>query len=316
MSASLLLQIAVKVSILLAMAWLVTRAMRRSSASARHFVWAIAIVAVLFVPVMVLVGPAWQIKILPAPLTAAPQPAAERFDAAQSDSGVGDRFESGNSTPSIPPTHSTHSTHSTGSGSTVSSIERPTGSGSTVSAVSEVSPSTQTRVEAATPASQDPIYWQPWLLGLWAAGVAFVLLRLGIGIVWVCWTARRAEPITDAAWLSILEEVTTTLQFTGRVSLRRSGRSTVPVACGIWRPTLLMPLEADDWSADRRRVVLLHELAHVKRRDCRLQAIAQVAYAWHWFNPLVHVAVARLRAEQERACDDLVLAAGTDGPVY
>ena len=77
-----------------------------------------------------------------------------------------------------------------------------------------------------------------------------------------------------------------------------------------------MPLEADDWSDDRRRVVLLHELSHVKRCDCRLQAIAQVAYAWHWFNPLVHVAVARLRAEQERACDDLVLAAGTDGLAY
>ncbi len=127
--------------------------------------------------------------------------------------------------------------------------------------------------------------WQPWLLGLWAAGVTFVLFRLGIGLIWVCWITRRAERMTDAAWLTLLEDVTTTLRFRGRVSLRRSDRTTIPVACGLWRPTLLMPLDADEWSADRRRVVLLHELAHVKRRDCRLQAIAQLAYAWHWFNP-------------------------------
>jgi hypothetical protein len=142
------------------------------------------------------------------------------------------------------------------------------------------------------------------------------MLRLGIGIVWVCWIARTAEAITDAGWLTLLDEVTATLGFRGRVSLRRSDRTTVPVACGLWRPTLLMPMDADEWSVDRRRVVLLHELAHVKRRDCRLQAVAQLACAWHWFNPLAHIAVAKLRAEQERACDDLVLAAGTDGPAY
>ncbi|RPH57878.1 MAG: hypothetical protein EHM89_13340, partial [Acidobacteria bacterium] len=101
MSASLLIQIAVKVSILLAMAWLTTRAMRRSSAAARHFVWAIAILGILLVPAMVLIGPAWQVRVLPAFAVAAeaePAPAP----------------------PDEPLTHSTGSglTHSTSAGLT------------------------------------------------------------------------------------------------------------------------------------------------------------------------------------------------------
>ena len=64
------------------------------------------------------------------------------------------------------------------------------------------------------------------------------------------------------------------------------------------------------------RVVLLHELAHIRRRDCLVHCLAQAAFALHWCNPLMWMALARLRAERERACDDLVLVAGTRGSDY
>src|SRR5439155_27083086 len=53
-----------------------------------------------------------------------------------------------------------------------------------------------------------------------------------------------------------------------------------------------------------------------KRRDCLMQCVAHLAWAVHWFNPLALVAVSQLRAEQERACDDLVLQAGTSSTEY
>ena len=70
------------------------------------------------------------------------------------------------------------------------------------------------------------------------------------------------------------------------------------------------------WPTDRRRDVLLHELAHVKRLDCLTQALAQVACALYWFNPRHGSRARRMRVERERACDDLVLGAGTRASDY
>ena len=66
----------------------------------------------------------------------------------------------------------------------------------------------------------------------------------------------------------------------------------------------------------RRRLVLLHELAHIRRYDCLTQLVAQAACALHWFNPLVWLAKSRMQSERELACDDLVLGAGTLPSTY
>jgi hypothetical protein len=123
-------------------------------------------------------------------------------------------------------------------------------------------------------------------------------------------------PVTDPGWLASFDEAAAALQIDREVQLRQSADTTVPVACGIWRSAVLLPIEATRWPAERRLVVLLHELAHVRRRDCLVQSLAHVMAAMHWMNPLAHLALARLRAEQERACDDLVLEAGADAPEY
>ena len=63
------------------------------------------------------------------------------------------------------------------------------------------------------------------------------------------------------------------------------------------------------WTAERRRAVLVHELAHIRRADCRVQRVTQLACAIYWFNPLIWIAARHLRSERERACDDEVLRA-------
>ena len=90
----------------------------------------------------------------------------------------------------------------------------------------------------------------------------------------------------------------------------------MPFACGVLNPTVVLPIECNDWSAERRTAVLLHELAHVRRRDLLGHTLGRVACAVYWFHPLVWTAARRLRSESERACDDLALTCGTGAADY
>ena len=78
----------------------------------------------------------------------------------------------------------------------------------------------------------------------------------------------------------------------------------------------MLPTVADAWPEDRRRAVLLHELAHVERHDCLTQTLAAVACAVYWVHPGVWWIAMRLRAERELACDDRVLSAGENAREY
>ena len=106
------------------------------------------------------------------------------------------------------------------------------------------------------------------------------------------------------------------LQVSRSVRLLLDAQCSIPVVGGLWRVRLQLPLQAVQWSDAQLQSVLLHELAHVRRRDLAILAITQVACALHWFNPLVWYAAWRLHAERERACDDLVLNSGVRPSSY
>ena len=154
------------------------------------------------------------------------------------------------------------------------------------------------------------------LVVIWMAGVLAVVGRLVVGLVAVAWMSRRTVRVVDAPWLPLAVELASELGITRRLTFLESPGASMPMASGIFKPSVLMPEDANRWPLERLRIVLLHELAHVKRRDCLTHVIVQLACALYWFNPLAWIAARHVRTERERACDDLVLACGTRGPDY
>ena len=119
----------------------------------------------------------------------------------------------------------------------------------------------------------------PWLLAAWA---------LGAGLAAVLFVQRQRR-------------------FRDRVA--RGEDIAGPAVVGLWRPRILLPADFHRrYSAEEQALVLEHERQHLRRGDLPALALCAALRALFWFNPLVHLAAARLRQDQELACDAAVLA--------
>jgi beta-lactamase regulating signal transducer with metallopeptidase domain len=153
-------------------------------------------------------------------------------------------------------------------------------------------------------------------LFLWIAGAAAVTMRLVVGWSRVRRIGREAKPIHDVEWLLERDAAARRLDLARRVDLVESEAVPVAMTSGLLRPLLLFGRAARQWAIERRRVVLLHELAHVKRADWPALLLAELAAAVYWFHPLAWFLTRSVRRDAETACDDLVIASGTKPSVY
>lgn len=143
--------------------------------------------------------------------------------------------------------------------------------------------------------------WMTWVASIWIAGSAVGLTRLTLGMIGLMGWRKR----------SILLE-----RLEGGVELRLLEALLGPVAAGIFRKVIYVPKEWSDWDSETRTTVLLHEMAHHRRRDPLVRWIASVVVALHWFNPLVHWMTRRLALQCEQACDRLVVSHGVAASRY
>jgi TonB family protein len=162
------------------------------------------------------------------------------------------------------------------------------------------------RVEVSAPTSSGQALW-PLLESAWLLGVAASVLVLGVGLARLGWLAAQAVPVTTGPWVEIGTEVAREYGLRRRVLLLQSEHPSLLVTWGLLRPRVIIPRAALAWSAERIRVVLRHELAHIVRGDWLIQLAGEAVRAAYWFNPLVWLACTRLRDESEHACDDEVL---------
>ncbi len=249
-SIAFLFDSAAKATIVLGVACLLMPTMRRASAAARYFTWTCALAALLAVPTLSLLLPAWNLRA------------------------------------SMPQTRSV----------------------AVQAATAEAAP-----VYAAPVRAKRTI---PWPAMIWLAGALIALARLGAGHLRLALCLRRAKPIGAPEWVAACSEASAQIGLRRAIKLWRSGETDVPLTCGVFRSAVVLPDASEEWDAERRHVVLLHELTHARRMDPLLWLMARVAAAVYWFHPLAWLAVARFRREQERSCDDAVVRAGAGRSAY
>jgi beta-lactamase regulating signal transducer with metallopeptidase domain len=165
-------------------------------------------------------------------------------------------------------------------------------------------------------ANPNPVNRPVWLFIGWIAGALIVLVRATAGSIGTRLMIRHASPVKNTSLNAMLATHTCKLGIKRKIRLLQTPKVLVPLTCGWRRPSILMPIEASDWSNKRKNIVLLHELAHIKRGDFFLSFLTRMASILYWFNPLVWIAIKRLAIECEHASDDRVLAAGTKATEY
>lgn len=148
---------------------------------------------------------------------------------------------------------------------------------------------------------------------LWLVVFLVFLARLAASSIGVESLRRRARAIDNRRLVSIMREIS---GGDVAVSLLESTEVAAPATAGILRPAIFLPAGACDWSRERLSATLAHEYAHVKRRDCLIQLIGDIARAIYWFNPFIWYGRRRLIIERERACDNLVIANGIHADSY
>ncbi len=169
----------------------------------------------------------------------------------------------------------------------------------------------------APPSMLSQISWQSWLLAVWLVVVAIQIAR-------VAWQLRRLGALLGDAHTADDKLVTQTGEVSERLGLRHPPKVVLtsadvsPFVCGIFRPTLVLPASLSaSLEPEQLEQVLLHELAHLKRRDLVWGWTAEAARVFYFFHPLVHWVGYRLRLERELACDQAAMSAsGAGAPAY
>jgi TonB family protein len=260
----ILVSAALKSTLVLGAAWLITVLLRKRSAAARHVVWTACAAALLALPLLSIALPALHL------------PAANAI------------------LPADAPVFRTTTTTTAAPGTAAAGQIRPAHSAQ------------------PSPAAAMAMTWRTGALLVWAAGIAVAMLQMLVACI-ALWRTRRVANTSQYAALAgglardlgIKEEV--------HILEIPSG---MPMTFGVLRPTVLVPSCAAEWSEDRRRIVLLHELAHVRRGDAATHLMARTALALNWWNPLAWSAWRAFLHERERAADDLVLSSGAPAADY
>jgi beta-lactamase regulating signal transducer with metallopeptidase domain/protocatechuate 3,4-dioxygenase beta subunit len=303
------LEVLAVMSAVVALAWAVDRLAARRRAALRAGLWLAALIGVLLTPAAVAVGQRlpWRVAVLAAePDVISPGPSLPRPQPSPADRGV-------QAVPSAAPP----------SREVAPPAERPApprrraalSPGPTVPTRPPAEPGA-TATEPPLPPANLPRGLAVLAMLVWAAGSGYLALRLLHGARRVRRLHSRMSPLDSSEWGAELECVARTLSLARLPGIFVSPDVRSPLVAGLLPPRVVLPAALVE-RGERGRVLaaLVHECAHVARRDPWVNLLQRVAAVLFWPHPLIHLLNRRLDHAREQVCDNHVLAY-TDAPTY
>ena len=148
--------------------------------------------------------------------------------------------------------------------------------------------------------------WFQYAQLCWAVGaIAFIIWHLVSHLRFLSAVRRWSEAVRDPELLQVFEYTKARLHIKKEVPMKRCACIKTPMVVGLVRPVVLLPPAA--FSLDEVRLILKHELVHIKRKDLWYKVVMLLALALHWFNPFIHFATKETLNLCEISCDEEVL---------
>lgn len=174
---------------------------------------------------------------------------------------------------------------------------------------------TEVTADAAAVGARPATDWIFVASTIWTSGAVLGLAGLLTGLVRLRRLTSRCTAVAAGPWRELADDLARAHGLP-RIALLQSAEPSVLVTFGTRRPRIVLPAGADSWTDARRRVVMAHEVEHIRRGDWTMHIVAEIVRSAYWFHPLAWLACRRLRHESECACDDAVLARGVDATEY
>jgi beta-lactamase regulating signal transducer with metallopeptidase domain len=188
-----------------------------------------------------------------------------------------------------------------------------------VTAINDVSRSPDIRSESgekveAALGGNDPVsdmgrssmiaqHWPAIVAALMLAAISFGLGWLVLGVLAVRRERLRSCPVLNLELKELVDALCEELFCRRRIEVRHSDHLTTAATIGWRRPVLLLPTDWTAWTAQQRRAVLAHEIVHARGHDYLALFFGQFALALHYYHPLLHWLMNRLRLQQELSAD-------------
>ncbi|MDR1132239.1 MAG: M56 family metallopeptidase [Oscillospiraceae bacterium] len=144
----------------------------------------------------------------------------------------------------------------------------------------------------------DELVPEPWYVALWDwCCIVWMLGAIGMLGYFLC----AYIAFTDRMKLTNLPT-----DISCPVPVCRSAKAATPMLIGLFSPVIVLPDR--EYTEDRLRAVLFHELIHLRRRDVLVKWLSVLACAVHWFNPIVWLTRREIDRACELSCDEAVIA--------